>query len=66
MSRTYHHNWSYKRVEWNPDDTKARLHFENGWMFNEPKWWRKLMKHRARRAEWKQLKERTVDWENAV
>lgn len=43
MSRSFHGNY-YKKQEWYP----------HHWRWKEPKWWRKLYKHRVRRREWQQ------------
>lgn len=45
MSRTSHHS----KRHWK--GRKARLWHDGGWISSEPKIWRKLYKHRKRRAE---------------
>lgn len=45
MSRTYHH------ARWKP---WSRIDLDN-WMYAEPKWWRKMTKHKKRRNEVREL-----------
>jgi hypothetical protein len=52
MARTWHHTPIQRR---DPDMLQYHL-----WFKNEPKWWRKIYKHRKRRAEWKSLRERIM------
>ena len=63
MSRTYHHSIrNFKKFK--PNTFIAWYH--NGWISNEPKWWRKMTKHKKRRAEWRNLKENTKDWDDVA
>ena len=57
MSRTYHHGYK----------AKDRINKNDNWMSNEPREWRRLYKHKKRRAEWQrclQLSRNGVSWEN--
>jgi len=53
MSRTDHHV-SRGRLT----DAPPVHHWE--WWCKEPKWWRKMFKHRKRRAEWRHLLPRVL------
>lgn len=50
VSNTWHHGaWNYKKGP--PSKRMSHLIVYNRmWSYREPKWWRKLMKHRKRRA----------------
>jgi hypothetical protein len=47
MSRTQHHTRQYRMDPASP--------IYHNWYNKEPKWHRKLFKHRARRAEWRRV-----------
>lgn len=60
MSRTYHHNKSRCR------GLKADLWRDGGWLRAEPKEWRRLQKHRKRRAECRACVSRVMSGEEEV
>lgn len=58
MARTYHHGTK----------NKMKLYGSLYWWYKqEPKWWRKLYKHKKRRAEWKKCLQRQkngTEWDD--
>lgn len=54
MSRTWHHSKRYWKGK------KARLWHNGGWIISEPKQWRKLFKHRKRRAKTREAEQEAI------
>lgn len=54
MARTFHHGEKWRKTR------------HDNWAINEPKWWRKVMKHSKRRSACRELQARAVRGEEGL